>query len=97
MDDIVSEEMYAPSLSRKTLQSLLTVEEEEVFTAMFSSLIKSSKPINQNEVVKMIEKEPKLSDLSSRLSNRQIADRVRTMRKAFIRKVERQSKQKKRK
>lgn len=65
MDDIVSEEMHAPSLSRKTLQSLLTVEEEEVFTAMFSSLIKSSKPINQNEVVKMIEKEPKLSDLSS--------------------------------
>ena len=79
--------LYAPSISgsKRTTQSLLTVEEDEIFNETFSTLIRSSKPIITKDVVKMIKKEPKLCELPSRLTNRQMADTVRTRRKALLR------------
>ena len=73
------------------MQSLLTIEEEEIFSALFSKLAQSSKPINMDDVAKMIKKTPKLRSLRSRHTDRQLADRVRTMRKAFRRTAEKNS------
>jgi hypothetical protein len=78
---------YVPSISgsKKTAQSLLTIEEYEVFEAAFSKLARSSRPINMKDVVRTINKEPKLRQLQERLTDRQMVDRVCTMRKAILR------------
>ena len=74
---------YGPSISgsKKTATSLLTIEEDAVFNIVFFKLAHSSKPINMKEVVN---DEPRLRQLKTRFTNRQLADRVRTLRKAIL-------------
>ena len=76
---------YGPSISgsKKTATSLLTIEEDEV--SIFSKLAHSSKPINMKDVAKVVNDEPRLRQLQARLTDCQLADRVRTLRKAILR------------
>ena len=82
---------YLPSLSdsKKTSQSLLTLEEDETFNDAFKKLVKSSKPISMKHVAEVIEKNTKLRHLLKTFTHRQLADRVRSMRKAMFRVNER--------
>ncbi len=66
------------------MQSLLTIGEDEMFNSTFSTLIRSSKPIAMKKVVAMVEKEAKLSHLLDSFTHRQLADKVRSLRKAFV-------------
>lgn len=98
LDGVYAEEKdrdteYAPSVpaSKKTTLSLLTVEEEETFNATFLKLIKSTKPISMKDVVNVISKTPKLCHLLTNFTHRQLADKVRSMRKAMVRDKERKS------
>ena len=79
--------VYGPSISgsKKTATSLLTIEEDEVFNTVFSKLAHSSKPINMKDVAKVVNDEPRLRQLQTRFTDRQLADRVRTLRKAVLR------------
>ena len=78
---------YGPSISgsKKTATSLLTIEEDEVFNTVFSKLAHSSKPIHMKDVAKVGNDEPRLRQLKTRFTDRQLADRVRTLRKAILR------------
>ena len=96
-DDIPDEKdhdtEYLPSVSasKKTAQSLLTVEEDETFNAAFSKLLKSSKPIYMKNVAEVIKENPKLCHLLTKFTHRQLADKVRSMREAMARDKERKS------
>lgn len=60
------------------------MEEDEIFNSTFSKLIQSSKPIETKKVVAMIKKEAKLCHLLNSFTHRQMADKVRSLRKAYI-------------
>lgn len=68
---------------------MLTDEEEELFKATFHNLLHSSRPIVMDAVNDLIKKTPKLRHLQTKFSNRQLADKVRTLRKALNRQSER--------
>ncbi|XP_028394544.1 uncharacterized protein LOC114518752 [Dendronephthya gigantea] len=78
---------YAPSVhsSKRTLTSLLTIEEEHLFTKTFSKLLHSSKPVVMKKVIETLQKTPGLSHLLETFTHRQLADRVRSERKAIVR------------
>jgi hypothetical protein len=78
-------------VSKRSIQSLLTVDEENVFKDTFHGVIHSSKPINTDHVCEVVKKHPKLKHLTNMFSNRQLADRVRTARKAVSRVNERKA------
>ena len=101
-DDILVEKNdteYLPSVSgsKKTSQSLLTVEEDETFHDAFKKLVKSSKPIYMKHVAEVIKKNTKLCHLLKNFTHRQLADRVRSMRKATLQEKARKSLKKGRK
>ena len=81
---------YVPSVGSKksTAQSLLTIQEDELFKETFYNLIHSSKPIVMEHVIDIIKKKPKLQHLTKKFTNRQLADKVRTIRKAVARENE---------
>ena len=84
---------YLPSVSasKKTAQSLLTVEEDETFNAAFSKLLKSSRPSYMKNVAEVTKENPKLCHLLTKFTHRQLADKVRSIRKAMVRDKERKS------
>ena len=98
-DEKIHDNEYVPSVSgsKKTSQSLLTVEEDDAFHDAFKKLVKSSKPIFMKEVAEVIKKNTKLCHLLRNFTHRQLADRVRSMRKAMLREKERKSLKKERK
>ena len=87
--DCASEYVPSKSGSKKSVLCLLTVEEGESFKACFYGLIHSSKPIAMERVIPLINKTPKIQHLTNKFTNRQLADKVRTMRKAVARVNER--------
>jgi hypothetical protein len=67
------------------------VEEDATFHAAFLKLVKSSQPIHMKNIAKVIRKNPKLCHLLTKFTHRQLADKVRSMRKAMVRDNERKS------
>ena len=79
---IMTMNMYCPLDQRKsTAQSLLTIQEDELFKETFYNSIHSSKPIVMQHVIEIIKK-PKLQHLTKKFTNCQLADKVRMTRKA---------------
>ena len=99
VDDKIHDNKYVPSVSgsKKTSQSLLTVEEDDALHNASKKLVKSSKPIFMKEVAEVIKKNTKLCHLLRNFTHRQLADRVCSMRKAMLREKERKSLKKERK
>ena len=67
------------------MQSLLTIEEDGIFSTTFSKLIHSSSPICTKDVAATIKRQPKLCHLLKKFTARQWADKVHSMRKATVR------------
>ncbi|CAB4028784.1 Hypothetical predicted protein, partial [Paramuricea clavata] len=91
------DDKYVPSVqtSKRTSQSLLTVEEDRLFIRTFSKLIHSTKTIAMKTVAETIQKDPKLSHLLKTMTHHQLADRVRSEQKAIVRADQRKGLQKK--
>jgi hypothetical protein len=71
------------------------MEEDHLFNQTFSKLIRSTKTISMKTVAETVQKDPKLSHLLKTMTHRQLADRVRSERKAIVRADQRKELQKK--